>query len=323
MPRLSLLVLGAVAALLSISPATAQQRYELQADGDWQAQAAPDPDSPAGRLQAIRRQLANGEPAAAEEAASQWIEQHPEHDLLAEARLVRGDARTAQGHYYDALYDYEYIALSFPGSDQFHTALQREYEIARLFVHGTRRHFLGLRILPAYGDGEELLIRIQERAPGSRLGERASLELANYYYREREMTSAAEAYQLFLENYPESDHAEWARLRLVETNLLRFKGPRFDATGLIEAAQHLETYREQYPAAADEMQADARMVRINESLAHKALLTAQWYQRRGETVSAAYLYNRLVRDYPETAAAGQALDRLDAIPEAVRGEIHE
>lgn len=309
--------------MLAVGAAQAQQRYELDAVGRWQAESTPAPDTPEGQLQAIRRQIAADEAAAAEQAATRWIEQYPEHEQLPEALLLRGDARAAQAHYYQSLYDYEHIALAYPASDQYHTALQREFEIARLFVNGTKRRFLGMRILPADGDGEELLIRIQERAPGSRLGERASLELADYYYRQREMTSAATAYELFLENYPDSDRAEWAMLRLIETNLMRFRGSRFDATGLIEAAQHLETYRQQFPAAADRIEADARLVRINESLARKALLTAQWYERRGEDVSAAHLYERVVRDYPETAAAEQALRRLEALPEAVRVGMRE
>ena len=308
----------ALAALLCWpANAAAQERFELS-DGQWQRQEAPAPDSPAGELQSIRRTLAKGEAEAAETAASDWIEQYPNHPQMPEARLVRGDARAAQRHYYDALYDYEYIARAFPSSDQFHTALRREFEIARLFTQGVNRRFLGMRLLPAEDDGEELLIRIQERAPGTTIGAEAHLELADYYYRQREMSSAAEAYDLFMQNYPDSDQREWAMLRLIQANLARFKGPRFDSTGLIEASQRLKTYREQFPAAADRIGADALLVRINQSLAKKSLLTAHWYARRGRQVSAAYLYGRVVRDYPQTAVAGEALARLEQMPESVK-----
>jgi len=318
-PLAARLLSGLAAAALLLTPlhAGAQQRFELS-EGGWQRQEAPAPDSPAGELQSIRRQLAKGNAAAAETAADAWIESHPDHPLMPEARLVRGDARTAQRHYYDALYEYEYIVRAYPASDQFHTALQREYQIARLFTRGMKRRFLGMRIIPADGDGEELLIRIQERAPGSDIGEKAHLELADYYYRQREMSSAAEAYDLFMQNYPESDQTEWAMLRLIQANLARFKGPRFDSTGLIEAAQRLKTYRDRFPAAADRMGADALLVRINQSLAEKSMLTADWYARRDRPVAAAYLYGRVVRDYPETAVAGQALARLRDMPDSVK-----
>lgn len=315
-----LLVVACV--MLATAPACGQQRYELSNAGDWIEQAAPDPDTPEGELQAVRQMLANDQARAAERAAAAWIRAYPEHPGQPEARLLRGDAKAARRHYYRALYDYEYIARVYPASEQFHTALQREYEIARLFTAGMRRRFLGMRILPAHSEGEELLIRIQERAPGTRLGERASLTLADHYYDHHHMRSAAEAYQLFVENYPESAQREWAMLQLIRANLARFQGPRFDATGLIEAAQRLQDYRDQFPAAADRIDADGLLVRINHSLAQKALLTGQWYERRNQWVSAAYTYSRVIEDYPETTMAREAIDRLERMPEAVRRGFH-
>ncbi|MDP6061362.1 MAG: hypothetical protein QGH33_20805, partial [Pirellulaceae bacterium] len=47
----------------------------------------------------------------------------------------------------------------------------------------------------------------------------------------------------------------------------------------------------------------------DESLALKALHTGRWSERRGERISAMYLYERIVRDHPQTAAAKQALQR--------------
>lgn len=308
------------AMLLAPLPASAQERYQLE-QGHWQPQPAPDPDSPEGKLQAIRKALAAEQASEAQDLAHQWIREYPNHPLLVEAYLLRGDAKTARRRYYEALFDYEQVIRFYPASEQFHTALEREYEIARLFIAGMNRHFLGLRILPAKDEGEELLIRIQERAPGSELGERASLTLADYYYDEGQMTSAAEAYDLFLVNYPPSQRREWAMLRLIQANLARFKGPEFDSTGLIEAAQRLKTYQDEFPAAADRIGADALRVRINESLARKDYLTARWYERRGERVGAAHLYRRLVQDYPLTAAAKTAIERLEALDVPLPGGI--
>lgn len=312
--RVGLLVLLVGAA--TPGAALGQERYELSG-GQWQKQPAPEPGTPEGQIQTIRRHLAAGRADEARELAGAWIEQHPNHPLLVESYLLRGDARVAIRHYYNALFDYEYVIRYFPASEQFHTALEREYEIARLFINGMNRRFLGMRLLPADGEGEELLIRIQERAPGSELGERASLTLADYYYESGDMLSAADAYDLFLENYPASVQREWAMLRLIQSSLARFKGPRFDPTGLIDAAQRLRMYREEFPAAADRVGADALLVRIDESLAQGRYLTARWYERRSEPVSAAYLYRRVIEDYPQTAAAEQALAALETMPTAV------
>lgn len=306
--RLGVLVL-LVVALIASAPVSAQQRYDLE-DGQWVAKAAPDPNSPEGQLDAIRKLVAQGEGKKAKHAADEWIEKHESHALMPEALLVRGDANVARKHFFKSLYDYERVIREYPGSEQFHTAMQREFELAKLFMAGTKRRLWGMRILPATDEAEEVLVRIQERGPGSELGELASLTLADYYFDKPQMDSAADAYDLFLINYPRSERREWAMIRLIQANLARFKGPRFDATGLIDAGQRLKTYRAQYPSSAERLGVDALLIRIDESLAMRDMVAADWHVQRKQPLSAIYLYQRVVQDYPQTAAAQDALRDL-------------
>lgn len=291
------------------SVASGQVRYQLES-GQWRKEAVVDPATPAGKLHAVREALAGDRAQAAVELADRFINDHPNHTLLPEAYLLRGDATVAAGDPFKALYDYEYVIRQYPGSEQFGLALEREYKIARLFASGVKRKFLGMRILSAAGEAEEIFIRIQERSPGSELGELASLALGDFYFDRGEMSSAAEAYDLFLINYPRSQHTEKVMLRQIHAGLATFKGPRFDQTGLLDAAHRAKTFQRQFPAAAERLGADALLVRVDESLALKMLYAGQWYEKRGEQVSAVYQYQRVVRDYPRTAAAGRAIQRL-------------
>lgn len=294
------------------APAAAQERYELNERG-FERVEAPDPDTPEGRLQEVRRLIAEGETEEATERAKRWIKEHPNHPLLPDAYLLRGDARVAREKYYKALFDYEYVIRAYPGSEQFQTALERELTIADAFARGVKREFLGLRVLPAGSEAEELYIRIQERAPGSKIAERAGIELADYYYRGSEMRLAAEAYDLFLKNYPRSQWREHAMKRQILANLATFKGPRFDATGLIEAQRRLEDYRSDFPAAAEQIGAESLLTRVDETLAVRAYLIAEWYEGRGNAVAARAMYKRVLRDHGGSNAARKAVERLRAL----------
>jgi outer membrane protein assembly factor BamD len=278
---------------------------------------APDPDSPAGQLVEARKLIVQEKPSEALKRLKRWRKDHPNHPLLAEAYLLQGDAKMSRGDYYASLYDYEQVIELFPASEQFLTAIEREYEIAVLYATGVKRKLWGVRWVPAGGEAEELFIRIQERMPQSDIGEKASIALADYYYRDRDMPLAAEAYDLFLSNYPESDLRQWALLRLIQASLARFKGPEFDATGLIDAAERVRQYQAEYPAGADRINAEELLVRINESLARRDFATAAWYDRTGEDVSAALLYRRLIQQYPVTAAARESASRLEAMGEPI------
>jgi outer membrane protein assembly factor BamD len=291
--------------------ARAQQDLRLQPDtGQFKKLTVYDPASPEGQLQAIHTLLAEEKYDEAWDLADDWIDQHPNQPLLVEAHMLRGDAKVGSHRYYQALFDYEVVVRDYPGSDQFAVALEREYAIARAFIRGVKRRFLGMEIIPADDVAVELLIRIQERAPGHDIGESASLTLGEYYYNIRNMPQAVDAYDMFLRNYPKSQSRELAMKRLIEASIAAYKGPRFDARGIIDAGERIKAFEKEFPAAAERMGAEALLARIEEGLARKALLAAEWQFTRGDSVSAAYCYQRVVRDYPRTASAQEALRQL-------------
>ena len=277
----------------------------------------PEPGTPAAELADARRLIAEDQSKQAEKQLTQWLKSHPEHPLRVEALLLRGDARLTQGEFYESLFDYEVIATYYPATEQFNVALRREFEVATRFTQGLKRKLWGARLISAGDDGAELLIRMQERVPGSELGERASLALSDYYFTDGQMTLASEAYDLFLLNYPRSEQRSLAMLRGVQASLARFSGPEFDATGLIDANERLRQFELEFPAAAERIGATGLRVRIRESLARRDLTSADWYQRTGKKVSAAVLYRRLLAEYPDTQAGAEAAQRLGDMGEAV------
>ena len=218
------------------------------------------------------------------------------------------------GDEYEALFDYEEIARGYPNSSVFVTALQREFEIAKEYARGRYRKLWGLlRILPAEDDAEEILIRIQERLPGSRLAEEAGMELADYYFRTRDLRMASEAYDLFVENYPRSKDINKARLRLIYSYLADYRGPRYDASGLEEARLRLEDLRVTDPGLAQRIGVEALLVRIYESDARKMLVTAEYYLSVSDPVSAEFTIRRLLQRYPDSIASLEALRRIPGI----------
>jgi outer membrane protein assembly factor BamD len=297
----------------AVSPVLGQETYTLSEDDQWQLAESVDPGTPAGQLALARKALAAGDAKGAERLAGAWIEQHERNPLLAEAYLLRGDALRAQGNYYKALFDYEFVARGYPASETFVVAIERELEIGTLYAQGTKRKWLGMRLLDAGDVAEELLIRVQERMPGSQLAEKAALELADYYFRRRKMRLAVEMYSIFLENFPDSDQVSHARKRLIYAHLATFKGPEFDASGLHEARAKLRELIVLEPAAADDFEAESLLTRLDESDARKMLLTAQWYLRIGDPVAAELMVRRLVELYPLTNATAEALRLVEKL----------
>lgn len=287
------------------------KELELDESGEFRETRVLEPGSDEATIAEARVLLANDRPSEARSILTKWIDEHAREDnqYLAEAYRLRGDAITAAGNEYKALYDYEAVALQFPSSPEFVIALEREYEIAKRYLGGLRRKFLGIRMESGAPIGEELLVRIQERLPKSQLAEQAAIDLADYYYRMREMEMAAEMYGIFLTNFPESQYRKHAMQRRIYSNIARFKGPRYDAAPLIEAQYLVEGFAQTYPADAQAAGLnDALVARLDESLAAQMLDTARWYLRQKDPTSARVTLQRLLREHPGTLAASRGTE---------------
>lgn len=306
--------LGVAACLGWAHDARAQStEFRLDDESGWTQTEAPEPGTDAWTIAEARRLLAADKPGEARELISPWIEAHKRtaNEYLPEAYLIRGDARVASGHEYQALYDYEAIIRDFTASDVFADAVQREYEIGLRYLGGLKRKFLGMRLEPARSTGEELIIRVQERLPGSRLAEKAALDLADHYYERRQMKLASEMYGIFVVNYPQSESREYASLRQIKANLARFKGPEYDGAGLTEARLLIEDFMRRYPATAQREGITVGMlVRIDESAASQMLNTARWYLNQGDETACRFQLRRLLRKHPTSAAARDAVDLM-------------
>jgi tetratricopeptide (TPR) repeat protein len=299
------------AALAPLAFAQPERELSLDPDAGWTQTHAPEPGTDEWTIFEARRLLAEGRAETARGMLTPWINRYrkPGHPLMSKALLTRGDCRVAMGDEYLALFDYEEIALIFPETPEFIDAAGRELDIAVRYANGLRRRvFFGLvRVGRSSGTAEELFMRVHERLPGSELGERAIIELADHYFRRQEWESAAVAYEMFMVNYPRSVHAPRAMQRRIVANTATYKGPRYDGSGLVEATSLIENYRDRFPLEAHEAGfTESLLARLDESAGAQMLETADWYLARGDLPAARLQLRRLVTKHSRTVAADRA-----------------
>jgi outer membrane protein assembly factor BamD (BamD/ComL family) len=287
---------------------------ELDDSGDWEVTSSPTPGSGADRLAPARRALAEEKPRRAIEIADTWLATYELSDsaMVPEAYLIRGDARRDISREYKALYDYEAIINGYPASELFPIAVERELEIGLRYVNGLKRRFWGIRFVNASDVGVEILIRVQERMPGSQVAERAAIELADHYYRTRQLKLAAEAYDLYLLNHPNGPNRLHAEKRRIYADIAQFSGPDHDSSTLIDARIRIQEFSDEYPVEAERTGLNAGLVaRIDESLAAQLLDSGKWYLKQGDWPAARLIFERLVREQPQTLAAERAMELME------------
>lgn len=280
--------------------------YRLDDSRDWATVSTPEPGTDAAIIAQARRHLAEDNPAAAKDLLDPWIEENKRKSnrYMPEALLVRGDALLALDREFTALYDYEEICKKYRESEVFAEAVHRELDIAIRYANGLRIRILGIR----WGDPEdvlvELFLRVSERLPRSQAAERAMIELANYYYRQRDLIQAKDVYEAYLQAFPNGPNSLLARQRKIQCQVGRFKGPRYNAAPLIDAQVQVQQFERRYPAEAEATGLNAALAsRLDESMAAQLLDTATWYLKVKDEPSSRLVLGRLLRDHPLTLSA--------------------
>jgi outer membrane assembly lipoprotein YfiO len=291
------------------------QSWDYSGGGNWALARAPSAQAVANpTLDRAERMLIAGQKEPALKLVLRWIKSHPKAPdrdrglyLLAEA-YFQDDDRIRAYYHLDELLD------TYPESRLFYPALEKQYRIADEFLRGYKRKLLGMRILSGTDEAIDMLYRIQERAPGSPLAERALLRTADYYFNTSQFDLAADAYAAFVRSYARSPEVPRVRARQAFASYAQFRGVRFDATPLIDARAQLQDLRVRYPQLAADLEVQKFIDQINDTLARKLLYTADFYRRTHKPRAALYTYRQLISTYPETREAQLAAREMQSLP---------
>jgi tetratricopeptide (TPR) repeat protein len=259
-----------------------------------------------------RRLLAEDEPDDARDLLEGWLEANPDSEQYYAGVLLLGETYFAEQDYWKAAEQFERVADSTAG-ELFFEALRRIMDTARAFLAGEPRIVWGVLRLPAGPDGIELLDRVWERAPATRIAEEALKIKADYFFAQGQMDFAQDEYQRLYREFPEGRYARVALLRSAEASEALFAGVRYDARPLIEADERYRTVQDVFPAYAESEAVAARRTGIRQQQAAKDLSIAQWYERAGYPEAAGYYYRVVLNDYSDTPAAEAARSGLSGL----------
>lgn len=264
--------------------------------------------------------LSRGEHEKARLLLLAWEKLHkkaPDRDrcilLLADC-FFQSDNRIKSFYYCDELMD------EYPSSQYFQAALQKQFDIASAYLSGYDRMFLFFRILDTSDEGIEMMYRIQQRAPGSPLAEKALLKTADFYFEDKQFDLAADVYNTYVHNYPHSPQVPHAKLRAAFASLEQFRNVKYDATAIMDARAQLLDIEKQYPDLAAEENIPAFIEQIDSAFARKLWETAKYYERVHQPRGAIFEYRCLAERYPHSPEGVAARQRLRQFPVALLNE---
>jgi tetratricopeptide (TPR) repeat protein len=233
---------------------------------------------------------------------------------------LRADALIGKRDYYKAHVSLQGFLNQFAGTEYEDEALEKEFVIAEVFIGGTKRKFLGMRILDATDIGLAILDDISANYPGTTIAELATLTKAEYYYGSGDFAFAEQEYAFLVQNFPRSRYVRPAMLQAAHSAMASFPGIPFDDASLIEAEERFNRYVAQYPGAAEQEGIGLILVAIGEKRAAKELHIGRYYERTGQPRAARFYYRSTIDNWPETIAAVEAEERLMVLGGSIERE---
>lgn len=285
------------------------------ATNTWKQIPAPEPGTAEGDLAIAEYYLKQERYAKARRAFQRWFKNYGEHhDNWREAAVGYGQALLGGREYYKAHKALRPVMLEFGTDELTLTAAELETRIAEVFLGGTRRKWLGMRILPAQDLGISILDDIATQFPGTEVGERAWLIKADYYFDRGDFDLAEDEYGHMLAGYPRSYNVRRARLRRAQAALAQFPGTPFDDAPLVEAEERFQRFQIDFPEDAQANNVSLILEDIRNRRAQKEFEIGQYYRKVKHYPAARFYFEAVVNEWGGTVASRQAEAALQEIP---------
>ncbi len=311
-----LIIIFAILALIGVSfcqppgQIQAAETWRLDKGGEWQKVAGAEAEEFLLRVAEIRKLVDAGRPKKVRQAAEQLKADFPEIAGEDFDAYIQAEILLAKGKLTKAARKYEKFLDDYPQSRLRQAALDREFEIASEYLGGRKKRILLVFNVRSYAEGVKLMEKISDRTGSADIARRASLAVAQHYEKRQKYQEAYLKWSEISTRWPTGETGKNALLAMARTKYAAFRGPVYDASSLISARSYYQNFKMRYPEEAQKIQVDDILLRIDEQLAEKQLVIADYYRSTGSTAPANMYYQLVVDNWPNSKAAQTAKQRL-------------
>lgn len=330
MPMYKIRVVIVLAVMLLLS-AFSEVRGEIQNLGQRQDSSSVSQSSQAKYLLTvaqIKKLVDTGQCKAAGQAFNQLKSDFPEisrpdsndFDLFTEAEILR-----CQGKFVKASRALSRLLDEFPPESRFYdAALDRQFRIATAFLAGAKKSVLGIFKIKGYAEGVRIMDGISYRVAlddPEGIGLKAAIAVAEGYEQRKMFDEAFYRWAEIKDQHQGKKVGKDALLAMARCKQAMYRGPDFDASDLVGRPFNPKSYHDSAKGCYDEFklrhstdterfEIDRRLKEVDEKLALKQFKIGQYYQSRGNKLSANLYYTMVVDRWPNTDSAKMAEEML-------------
>jgi outer membrane protein assembly factor BamD (BamD/ComL family) len=240
------------------------------------------------------------------------IKAYPKSFEASESQYYLGLIEEAQNNPYEAFLAYQKLIDKYPFSERIQEVIEREYKIGERFMAGERRKSLGMA-LPVENPAVEIFTKVIENSTYGSLAPKAQYKLGLVLKSQMQYYEAEEAFNKVISNYPDSEWIEAAKFQIAACKAAISRGSDYDQGATQEAKQKFEEFVQEHPDAVLSRDAEKKIGQLKDKEAQAGYNTAIFYEKQKAYQAAKIYYNDTVTNYPDTAWAAKAMERLQIL----------
>ncbi len=275
--KLQEVVILCVTSMILAWSAGAAETYRLERNGEWK-NLSDNKDKYLSAVANIKQLVSMGQTKEVEKALEQLKKDFPEiagQDLDA---FMKAEMLFAKKKYTKAVRSYDAFMSKYPESGLYEAAMDREFEMATAYLGGEKRRVLGIFRISSYDEGEKIMDKIIDRAGNMPIAEKAALAVAESYEKRKKFNEAYLRWSDISSRWPSGQIGEDSLLAMARCKHAAYRGPKYDASGLVSAKSYYENFQQRYPKDAEKINVGEKLKQINEQLAYKEYETGRYYE---------------------------------------------
>ncbi len=238
------------------------------------------------------------------------LRQYPKSFEASESQYYLGLIEEAQGNLYETYEAYQKVIDKYPFSERIQEIIEREYKIGEAFMAGEKRKAIGIT-LPVENPAIEIFSKVIENSTYGPLAPKAQYKLGLVLKGLMRYYEAEEAFNKVITNYPNSEWVEAAKFQIASCRAAVSRGPDYDQGAAKEAKEKFEGFVKEHPDAVLSREAEKNINQLKEKEAEANFSIARFYEKQKAYEAAKIYYNEIINNYPDSAWAVKALERLE------------
>lgn len=234
-----------------------------------------------------------------------------------EARFRQGELLQQEGRIKDSFDAYQELLSRYNNSGLYTKALERQAAMAQSAAEGqVKTSFLGLKSKLSNEKVVEMLDKVRANSPRSPTASKAQFTIGQLWESQRNSSGSAKAiaaYRDLVLEFPDSKEAPEGQFRIGKILIEEARRGNQDQANLDRARESLQDYLRQYPGHSKNGEARQLLANLGGEDLQRSFDVAEFYERKGDTASAKFYYEEVIRKAKSGPLHDQAKARLAAL----------